>query len=169
MARGKLRLYLGAAPGVGKTYAMLNEGWRRKERGTDVVVGWVQEHGRPQTDAQVRDLPIFPRKAVEYRGQTFEEMDLEGLLAAQPELVLVDELAHTNVPGSAHAKRWEDVQDLLDAGINVMVINVQAFAARGADNRRIYEELDDFQSRRPQVELVEGRRVGDRQRGHLHR
>ena len=81
MARGKLRLYLGAAPGVGKTYAMLNEGWRRKERGTDVVIGWVQEHGRPQTDAQVRDLPVFPRKAVEYRGQAFEEMDLEGLLA----------------------------------------------------------------------------------------
>ena len=80
MARGKLRLYLGAAPGVGKTYAMLNEGWRRKERGTDVVVGWVEEHGRPQTDAQIRDLPIFPRRTVEYRDQSFEEMDLEGLL-----------------------------------------------------------------------------------------
>ena len=126
MARGKLRLYLGAAPGVGKTYAMLNEGWRRKERGTDVVVGWVQEHGRPQTDAQVRDLPIFPRKAVEYRGQTFEEMDLEGLLARKPELVLVDELAHTNIPGSAHAKRWEDINTLLDAGINVIsTVNLQ--------------------------------------------
>ena len=82
MARGKLRLYLGAAPGVGKTYAMLNEGWRRKERGTDVVIGWVQEHGRAQTDAQIRDLPVFPRRTVEYRGQAFEEMDLEGLLAA---------------------------------------------------------------------------------------
>ncbi len=82
MARGKLRLYLGAAPGVGKTYAMLNEGWRRKERGTDVVVGWVQEHGRPQTDAQIRDLEVFPRRSVEYRGQTFEEMDVDGLLGA---------------------------------------------------------------------------------------
>ena len=81
MARGKLRLYLGAAPGVGKTYAMLNEGWRRKHRGTDVVIGWVQDHDRPQTDAQIRDLEIFPRKQIEYRGQTFEEMDVDGLLA----------------------------------------------------------------------------------------
>ena len=126
MARGKLRLYLGAAPGVGKTYAMLNEGWRRKERGTDVVIGWVQEHGRPQTDAQIRDLPIFPRRTVEYRGQTFEEMDVAGLVARKPELVLVDEFAHANVAGSGYAKRWEDVQDLLDAGINVIsTVNLQ--------------------------------------------
>ncbi len=126
MARGTLRLYLGAAPGVGKTYAMLNEGWRRKERGTDVVIGWVQEHGRPQTDAQIRDLEVFPRTASEYRGQTFEEMDVDGLLRRMPELVLVDELAHSNVPGSEHAKRWQDVEDLLDAGINVIsTINLQ--------------------------------------------
>jgi len=126
VARGKLRLYLGAAPGVGKTYAMLNEGWRRRQRGTDVVIGWVEEHGRPQTDAQIRDLPIFPRRTVEYRGQTFEEMDVAGLLAVKPELVLVDELAHTNVPGAGHAKRWQDVHDLLDAGINVIsTINLQ--------------------------------------------
>ena len=126
MARGKLRLYLGAAPGVGKTYAMLNEGWRRKERGTDVVIGWVQDHGRPHTDAQIRDLEIFPRRSVEYRGQTLEEMDLDGLLARQPELVLVDELAHTNAPGSKHDKRWQDVEELLDAGINVIsTINLQ--------------------------------------------
>jgi len=105
VARGKLRLYLGAAPGVGKTYAMLNEGWRRKERGTDVVIGWVQEHGRPLTDAQIRDLEIFPRRIAEYRGQTFEEMDVDGLLERKPELVLVDELAHSNVPGSSHPKR----------------------------------------------------------------
>ena len=126
VARGKLRLYLGAAPGVGKTYAMLNEGWRRKERGTDVVIGWVQDHGRPHTDAQIRDLEIFPRRTVEYRGQTLEEMDIEGLLARRPELVLVDELAHTNAPGSKHAKRWQDVEELLDAGINVIsTINLQ--------------------------------------------
>jgi two-component system sensor histidine kinase KdpD len=111
---------------VGKTYAMLNEGWRRKERGTDVVIGWVQEHGRPQTDAQIRDLEVFPRRTAEYRGQTFEEMDLDGLLKRKPELVLVDELAHTNVPGSKHAKRWQDVEDLLDAGINVIsTVNLQ--------------------------------------------
>ena len=126
MARGKLRLYLGAAPGVGKTYAMLNEGWRRKERGTDVVIGWVQDHGRPHTDAQIRDLEVFPRRISEYRGQTLEEMDLEGLLDRKPELVLVDELAHTNAPGSTHAKRWQDVEDLLDAGINIIsTINLQ--------------------------------------------
>jgi two-component system sensor histidine kinase KdpD len=126
MARGTLRLYLGAAPGVGKTFAMLNEGWRRKERGTDVVIGWVEEHGRPQTDAQIRDLEVFPRRTVEYRGQWFEEMDLEGLLARRPELALVDELAHSNVPGSLHAKRWQDVEDLLNAGINVIsTINLQ--------------------------------------------
>ncbi len=126
MARGKLRLYLGAAPGVGKTYAMLNEGWRRKERGTDVVIGWVQEHGRPQTDAQIRDLEIFPRRVITYRGQTFEEMDLDGLLARHPELVLVDELAHSNTPGSKNAKRWQDVEELLGAGINVIsTVNLQ--------------------------------------------
>ncbi len=126
MARGNLRLYLGAAPGVGKTYAMLNEGWRRAQRGTDVVIGWVQEHGRPQTDAQIRDLPVFPRRTIEYRGQPFEEMDLEGLLARRPELALVDELAHTNVPGATHAKRWQDVEDLLDAGIHVIsTVNLQ--------------------------------------------
>ena len=126
MARGKLRLYLGAAPGVGKTYAMLNEGWRRKERGTDVVIGWVQGHGRPQTDAQIRDLVEFPRLTTEYRGQTFEEMDLDGLLERKPELVLVDELAHTDVPGSKNAKRWQDVEELLEAGINVIsTVNLQ--------------------------------------------
>jgi two-component system, OmpR family, sensor histidine kinase KdpD len=126
VARGTLRLYLGAAPGVGKTYAMLNEGWRRKERGTDVVIGWVQDHGRPHTDAQIRDLEIFPHRTAEYRGQTFEEMDLEGLLERKPDLVLVDELAHTNVPGSTHAKRFQDVEDLLDAGINVIsTVNLQ--------------------------------------------
>lgn len=126
MARGKLRLYLGAAPGVGKTYAMLNEGWRRRGRGTDVVIGWVQDHGRPQTDAQIRDLEIIPRRQLEYRGQAFEEMDVDAVIARKPELALVDELAHTNVPGSKHPKRWQDVEDLLDAGINVIsTVNLQ--------------------------------------------
>ncbi|MHB1710691.1 MAG: histidine kinase, partial [Acidimicrobiales bacterium] len=84
MARGKLRLYLGAAPGVGKTFAMLNEGWRRRERGTDVVVGWVDTHGRPQTAAQLRDLEVLPRGSVSYRGSVFEEMDLAAILARRP-------------------------------------------------------------------------------------
>ena len=126
MARGKLRLYLGAAPGVGKTYAMLNEGWRRKERGTDVVVGWVDTHGRKQTAEQLRDLEVFPRKPVVYRGQTFEELDLDALLARHPQLALIDELAHTNVPGSRNPKRWQDVEELLAAGINVIsTVNLQ--------------------------------------------
>jgi two-component system, OmpR family, sensor histidine kinase KdpD len=126
VARGKLRLYLGAAPGVGKTYAMLNEGRRRKERGTDVVIGWVQDHGRPRTDAQIRDLEIVPRRRTEYRGQVLEEMDLDALLQRRPELCLVDELAHSNAPGSKHAKRWQDVEELLDAGINVIsTVNLQ--------------------------------------------
>ncbi len=126
MARGKLRIYLGAAPGVGKTYAMLNEGWRSHERGKDVVVGYVETYDRPNTRAQIRDLEVFPRARIEYRGQAFEETDLDGLLARHPEVALVDELAHTNVPGSRHTKRWEDVEELLDAGINVIsTVNVQ--------------------------------------------
>jgi two-component system sensor histidine kinase KdpD len=126
VARGTLRLYLGAAPGVGKTFAMLNEGWRRKQRGLDVVVGWFEEHERPQTTAQLRDLEVFPRRVTSYREQTFEEMDVDGLLERRPELVLVDELAHTNVPGSTHAKRWQDVEVLLAAGINVIsTVNLQ--------------------------------------------
>ncbi len=107
--RGKLRVYLGSAPGVGKTYRMLDEGWRRKERGTDVVIAYVETHGRPLTDAQRRDLETVPRVAREYRGTELEEMDLEAVLARHPEVALVDELAHTNIAGSTHEKRWEDV------------------------------------------------------------
>ena len=117
MARGTLRIYLGAAPGVGKTFAMLDEGRRRAERGTDVVVGFVETHGRPKTAAQLDDLEVVPRAHIEYRGTTFEEMDVDAILARRPEVALVDELAHTNVPGSRHEKRWQDVEELLDAGI----------------------------------------------------
>jgi two-component system, OmpR family, sensor histidine kinase KdpD len=126
MARGRLRIYLGAAPGVGKTYAMLNEGWRRHTRGTDVVVGLHETHGRSNTEAQVRDLEVVPRRTIEYRQTTFEEMDVDAILARKPEVALVDELAHTNIPGSRHEKRWQDVEDLLDAGIDVVsTLNVQ--------------------------------------------
>jgi two-component system sensor histidine kinase KdpD len=111
---------------VGKTFAMLDEGWRRKERGTDVVVGYVETHGRPKTAAQLRDLEVVARQPLEYRGQRFEEMDLDALLARKPQVALVDELAHTNVPGSRNEKRWQDVQELLDAGINVIsTVNIQ--------------------------------------------
>src|SRR5438876_1661412 len=120
MARGKLRLYLGAAPGVGKTYAMLNEGRRRHDRGTDVVVGFVETHGRPRTAEQLSDLEIVPRRKVEYRDAEFEEMDVDAVIARRPDVALVDELAHTNIPGTGHDKRWQDVELPLDAGIDVI-------------------------------------------------
>ena len=126
MQRGVLRVYLGSAPGVGKTYRMLDEGWRRRERGTDVVVAYVETHGRALTDAQLRDLEVIPRATREYRGAMLEEMDLDAVLARQPAVALVDELAHTNVVGSTHEKRWQDVDVLLDAGIDVITtVNIQ--------------------------------------------
>ncbi|MEZ0235528.1 MAG: DUF4118 domain-containing protein [Actinomycetota bacterium] len=124
--RGELRIYVGFAAGVGKTYAMLNEGRRRRDRGTDVVVGFIETHGRPRTAEQVGDLEVLPRRLIEYRGSTFEEMDVDGLLARAPEVALVDELAHTNVPGSRNSKRWQDVEELLVAGIDVIsTVNIQ--------------------------------------------
>jgi len=126
MSRGDLRIYLGAAPGVGKTFAMLDEGHRRHERGTDVVVGFVETHGRPKTAAQLRDLEIVPRRVMTYRGATFEEMDVDQVLARRPQVALVDELAHTNIPGSRNAKRFDDVEELLAAGIDVITtVNIQ--------------------------------------------
>ncbi len=126
MARGTLRIYLGAAPGVGKTYAMLNEGRRRGSRGTDIVVGFVETHGRANTAAQIGDLETVPRHVVIYRGSEFEEMDVDAVIARAPSVALVDELAHTNVPGSRNEKRWQDVEELLVAGIDVIsTVNVQ--------------------------------------------
>ena len=125
-SRGKLRVYLGAAPGVGKTYAMLGEGRRRCERGTDVVVGFVETHGRQHTAEMLEGLEVVPRSTISYRGSTYQEMDVDAVLARRPQLALVDELAHTNVPGSRNAKRWQDVQELLDAGIDVITtVNIQ--------------------------------------------
>jgi two-component system sensor histidine kinase KdpD len=126
MGQGQLRVYLGAAPGVGKTYRMLEEGHRRRERGTDVVVGYVETHGRPHTAALLADLEVLPRVEVNYRGSTFTEMDVDAVLARAAEVVLVDELAHTNIPGSRNAKRWQDVQELLEAGLTVITtVNIQ--------------------------------------------
>ena len=126
MARGSLRIYLGAAPGVGKTFAMLNEGRRRAERGTDVVVGLVETHGRANTQAQLDGLEVMPRQTIDYRGATWHELDVDAVLARRPEQVLVDELAHTNVPGCRHEKRWQDIEVLLDAGIDVIsTVNIQ--------------------------------------------
>jgi two-component system sensor histidine kinase KdpD len=124
--RGKLKIFFGAAAGVGKTYAMLEAAREQRQQGVDVVVGWVETHGRADTEALLRDLAILPRRPVEYRGTRLQELDLDAALARRPALILVDELAHTNAPGSRHAKRWQDVLELLDAGINVYsAMNVQ--------------------------------------------
>jgi two-component system sensor histidine kinase KdpD len=125
-AHGQLRVYVGAAPGVGKTYKMLEEGHRRLDRGTDVVIGFVEPHGRKNTEALVAGLPIVPRQTINYRGASFTEMDLDAVLARRPQVALVDEMAHTNVPGSRNAKRWQDIEALLEAGITVITtVNIQ--------------------------------------------
>jgi two-component system sensor histidine kinase KdpD len=124
--RGKLKIFMGYAAGVGKTYQMLEEGQRLKEQGVDVVIGYFESHGRKDTIAKTEGLEIVPRRRIEYRGTAFEEMDADAVLARAPRVALVDEFPHTNVPGSQHAKRWEDVEELLDAGIDVMTtMNVQ--------------------------------------------
>ncbi|WP_031063208.1 sensor histidine kinase [Streptomyces sp. NRRL WC-3742] len=123
---GRLRVYLGSAPGVGKTYRMLDEARRRQERGVDVVVGYIECHGRRHTEAMLEGLEVVPRVHRSYRDAEFEEMDLDGLLARRPSVVLVDELAHTNIPGGRHAKRWQDVEEILAAGIDVITtVNIQ--------------------------------------------
>jgi two-component system sensor histidine kinase KdpD len=123
----KLRIYLGAAPGVGKTYDMLNDAHRMKQQlGVDVVIGLVESHGRAETEARVRDLEIIPQRVIPYRGVNLKEMDVDAIIARHPNTVVVDELAHTNVPGSKNRKRYEDVLELLDAGVNVMTaVNIQ--------------------------------------------
>lgn len=160
---GRFRIYLGMAAGVGKTVAMLDEGNRRRERGADVVIGFVESHGRPFTEAQAAGLEAVARKRVEYRGATFEEMDLSAIVARRPEVVLVDELAHSNVPGSGgNEKRWEDVLELLDAGIAVIsTVNVQhmesiADAVEQITGAQVRERVPDWVVRRAdQIELID--------------
>ena len=124
--RGQLRVYLGAAPGVGKTYAMLGEARRRAGRGTDVVVGYVETHGRALTAALLEGLEVIPRKTITYRGSAFTELDVDAVIARRPQVVLIDELAHTNIPGSPNDKRWQDIEEILDAGITVISnVNIQ--------------------------------------------
>jgi two-component system, OmpR family, sensor histidine kinase KdpD len=162
VSRGQLRIYLGAAPGVGKTYAMLEEAHRRKGRGTDVVVGLVESHGRTRTQEMIGDLEVVPRKTMQYRGATFTEMDTDAVIARHPEVVLVDELAHTNVPGSRYAKRWQDIEELLDAGITVLsTLNIQHLESlndvvqtiTGVPQRETVP--DEIVRRAEQVELVD--------------
>src|SRR5450631_3624995 len=122
----RLRVYIGAAPGVGKTYHMLNDALMKREQGEDVVIGLVESHGRKETAEQIRDLEIIPQRVIPYRGVELKEMDVDAILVRHPDTVIVDELAHTNVPGSKNRKRYEDVLELLDAGINVMTaVNIQ--------------------------------------------
>jgi two-component system sensor histidine kinase KdpD len=124
--RARLRIYIGAAPGVGKTYEMLQEAHVLRARGLDVVVGYLETYGRRDTEAQIKDIEIVPRRAIDYRGTTMEEMDVDAIVRRRPQVCVVDELAHTNVPGSRHAKRYQDVLELLDAGIHVMTaVNIQ--------------------------------------------
>jgi two-component system sensor histidine kinase KdpD len=124
--RGRLKIYVGMSPGVGKTYRMLQEARRMLEHGVFVTVGFAETHGRADTEAQLAGLPQVPRRQVFYRGKLLEEMDLQAILMLRPEWAVVDELAHTNVPGSRHGKRWQDVLELLDAGIHVITaVNIQ--------------------------------------------
>jgi two-component system, OmpR family, sensor histidine kinase KdpD len=162
-AAGHFRIYLGAAAGVGKTYAMLNEAHRRRDRGTDVVIGFVETHGRKLTEQMIGDLEVVPRKKVEYRGSVLEEMDLDAVLARHPRVALIDELAHTNVPGSGkNEKRWQDVLEILAAGINVITtVNIQhlesiADEVEHMTGAKVRERVPDWVVRKAdQIELVD--------------
>ncbi|MEF9887301.1 sensor histidine kinase KdpD [Streptomyces sp. P9-A4] len=162
MGRGKLRIYLGAAPGVGKTYSMLSEAHRRVERGTDCVVAFVEHHSRPRTEVMLHGLETMPRKEIAYRDTVFTEMDVDAVLARKPAVVLVDELAHTNIPGSRNAKRWQDVEELLAAGIDVIsTVNIQHLESLGdvvesiTGVRQRETVPDEVVRRADQIELVD--------------
>ncbi|MFK4146894.1 ATP-binding protein [Streptomyces sp. NPDC004065] len=162
MGRGKLRIYLGAAPGVGKTYAMLSEAHRRVERGTDCVVAFVEHHDRPRTEVMLHGLEQIRRRELEHRRTTFTEMDVDAVLRRAPAVALVDELAHTNVPGSRNAKRWQDVEELLAAGIDVVsTVNIQHLESLGdvvesiTGVRQRETVPDEVVRRADQIELVD--------------
>ncbi|MFM9368817.1 ATP-binding protein [Streptomyces sp. Da 82-17] len=162
MGRGRLRIYLGAAPGVGKTYAMLSEAHRRVERGTDCVVAFVEHHGRPRTEVMLHGLEQVERRELPHRGGTFTEMDVDAVLARRPAVALVDELAHTNVPGSRNVKRWQDVEELLAAGIDVISnLNIQHLESLGdivesiTGVRQRETVPDEVVRRADQIELID--------------
>ncbi|WP_229693022.1 sensor histidine kinase [Lentzea pudingi] len=160
--RGELRIYLGAAPGVGKTFAMLGEAHRRRERGTEVVVGLVETHGRDKTASLLQDLEVVPRRVLRHRDLEVSEMDVDAILARGPEVAVVDELAHTNAPGSRNEKRWQDVEELLEAGIDVLsTVNVQHLESlndvveRITGVRQRETVPDEVVRRAEQVELID--------------
>ena len=171
VSRGRLKVFLGAAPGVGKTYAMLEEGHRLRAEGRDVVIGFVEPHDRRETSGMIGDLEVIPRQTLTYRDASFEEMDLGTVLARHPEVALVDELAHTNIPGSEHTKRWQDVEELLEAGIEVMsTVNIQhldslndvIFEITGVVQRETIP--DEVVRRADEIELVDLTQEGVRER-----
>ncbi len=160
--RGRLRVYLGMAPGVGKTYRMLEEGHRRLARGTDLVIGYVEPHGRPRTIELLEGLEVVPRRHIEYRGVVVEEMNTGAVVERHPTVALIDELAHSNVPGSEHEKRWQDVEEIRDAGIHVVsTMNVQhldsvADAVATITGAPVHERVpDDVLLRADEIELVD--------------
>src|ERR1700742_2860720 len=158
----KLRIYIGAAPGVGKTFQMLEDAHLMRKQGIDVVIGLIESHGRKDTQDQIKDLELIPRRAFPYRSVVLEEMDLDAILARHPQFCIVDELAHTNVPGSKNRKRYEDVLELLDAGINVMsAVNIQHLetlndsVSRSADTQIRETIPDSFLKRADEVVNVD--------------
>jgi two-component system sensor histidine kinase KdpD len=160
--RGKLKVYFGAAPGVGKTYAMLEDARARKREGLDVVIGWIETHGRAETELLVQGLERLPPRRVDYRGVPLSEFDLDAALARKPGLLLLDELAHTNAAGSRHARRWQDVEELLEAGIDVYTtLNVQHVESLNdvvaqITRVRVRETVpDSLFDRADQIELVD--------------
>ncbi|MEG1910545.1 MAG: sensor protein KdpD, partial [Bacteroidales bacterium] len=136
--RGKFKIYIGMIAGVGKTYRMLQEAHDLLNSGIDVQIGYIETHGRPETEALTLDLPIIPRRKIFYKGKEIEEMDMESILRQRPEIVIVDELAHTNVEGSTNEKRWQDVLYLLEHGINVIsAVNIQHIESLNEDVQSI--------------------------------
>jgi len=160
--RARLKIFFGAAPGVGKTFAMLESAQRLRAEGVDVVIGVIETHGRSETGALVAGLPMVPRRRVEHRGVTLDELDLDAALARRPTVILVDELAHTNAPGSRHLKRWQDVLELLDAGVEVhTTLNVQHVASltdvvEQITGVKVRETVpDDVLARADELELID--------------
>ena len=160
--RGRLKIFLGAAPGVGKTYEMLKTAQKRRQEGVDVVIGIVESHGRSETAALIEGLELVARRQVDYRGRHLEEMDLDAILKRRPKLVLVDELAHTNAPGSRHAKRYLDVEELLAAGLDVYTtLNIQHVESLNdvvarITRVRVRETLpDSFLDKADEIEVID--------------
>jgi two-component system sensor histidine kinase KdpD len=160
-SRGRLKVFLGAAPGVGKTYEMLTDGAARREAGLDVVIGVIETHGRADTEAKVQGFEIIPRTKIEYQGHVLQEMDIDAVLARHPQLVLIDELAHTNAPGSRHDKRYQDVEELLSAGIDVYsTLNIQHLESlndvvASFTKVRVRETLPDRMLENAEIEIVD--------------